>query len=85
MSELEESHSHSHFLALDHSSYQTCSSHISWTDRRGYIRCLAFGRRHRSAGKVGGGAFAVDGGESREIVMMPDHNTFRCDDDGYSC
>lgn len=33
---------------------------------------------------VGGGAFAVDGGESRESVMMPDRNRFHCDDDGYS-
>ena len=46
---------------------------------------MAFGRRHRSAGKVGGGAFAVDGGGSPESVMLSDRNTFRCDDDGYSC
>lgn len=39
---------------------------------------------HRSAGKVGDGAFAVDGGESPESAMMPDRNTFRCDEDGYS-
>ena len=45
---------------------------------------MAFGRRHRSAGRVGDGAFAVDDGGSRESVTMPDRNTFRCDDDGYS-
>ena len=46
---------------------------------------MAYGRRLRSAGKVGDEAFAVDGGESPESVMAPDRNTFRCDDDGYSC
>lgn len=46
---------------------------------------MAYGRRHQSAGKVGGGASAVDGGESPESVRMTGRNTFRCDDDGYSC
>ena len=85
MSEPEEFHSHSHFLALDRSSFRTCSFHISLIDRRAYIRCSAFGRRHRSAARVGGAAFAVDGGESLESVMMPGHNTFRCGDEGCSC
>lgn len=40
---------------------------------------------HRSAEKVDGGAFAVDDGESPAIVMLPDRNTFHCDDDDYSC
>lgn len=85
MFELEEAHSCSRFLVLDRSSYQTCSSHILWIDRRAYIHCLGFGRRHRSAGRVDGGAFAVDDGERPGSVMVPDRNTFRCDDDGCSC
>lgn len=71
-------------LAHDHSSYQIYSSHISSIDRRAHIDCLAFGRRHRSGARVGGEAFAVDDGESPESVTMPDHNTFRCGDDGCS-
>lgn len=81
---LEEAHSYIHFLALGHSSCQICSSHISWIDRRGYIHCLAFGHRRRSAVKVGDEAFAVDVGGSLESVMKSDRNTFRCDEDGYS-
>ena len=50
-----------------------------------YIHGLAFGRRPRSAGRVGDGAFAVDGGESPESVMMPDRNTRRCYDADCSC
>ena len=84
MFELEGAHSYSHFLALGHSSYQIYSSHISWIDRRGYIHCSEFGRRHRSAVKVGDGAFAVDVGGSPESVMKSDRNTFRCGGGGYS-
>ena len=85
MSELEEAHKYSHSLALDHSSYQTGWSHISSIDHPARTRCSAFGHRHRSAGRVGDGAFAVDDGESRESVTMAVHNTFRCGEDGYSC
>lgn len=83
-SELEEAHKYSHFPALAQPSYQTCLSHISSIDRQAYIHCWVFGRRHRSAGKVVGGAFAVEDGESPKIAMMLDHNTFRCDGDDYS-
>ena len=85
MSELEEAHRHSHSLALDRSSYQICWSHISSTDHPARTGCSAFGHRHRSAERVGDGAFAVDDGESRESVTTAVHNTFRCGEDGCSC
>lgn len=45
---------------------------------------MEFGRTHRSAGRVDDEAFAVDDGESPGSVTMPDRNTFRYGEDGYS-